>query len=104
MRANHPASPFHLASGEHAYEERITLWEADGFSQAVQLAEADAAEYCEGLAATELGLAQSYLLSEDLGQGTEVFSLIRTSDLDPEDYLNRHFDVGTEFSAEYTGE
>lgn len=79
------------------YEERITVWEADGFEQAVSLAEADAHEYADVLDAEYLGFAQAFhLATSELTTGTEVFSLVRESELPPTDYLNAFFDTGME--------
>jgi hypothetical protein len=90
--------------GERLYEERITLWRALGFDEAIALAEADAAEYSADLADGDLpteyvGLAQAYRLDDEPGTvGAEVFSLIRDSDLPPGAYIDRFFDTGDEHS------
>ena len=84
------------AVGE-TYEERITLWRASSAEEAIARAEAEALEYAtviEGF--TYLGLAQSYQLADDVGDGAEVFSLMRDSELEPKEYLDVFFDVGTE--------
>jgi hypothetical protein len=78
------------------YEERITLWRAGNFEEAIALAEAEAADYAQMLNFRYLGLAQAYQLSDEVGHGAEVFSLIRDNDLSPEDYLSRFFDTGSE--------
>jgi hypothetical protein len=86
------------ARGE-TYEERITLWQADSAEEAISRAEAEA----EGYAAvildspdTYLGLAQSYHLFDGPGDGAEVFSLMRRSQLGADDYLLTFFATGTE--------
>ena len=88
-----------LHAGESSYEERITLWRATSFEEAVERAEAEALEYAD-LGEDEgheyLGYAQAYHLFVDPADGSEVFSLIRDSDLDPEDYVDRFFDSGSE--------
>jgi hypothetical protein len=44
-----------------------------------------------------LGLAQSYALLDAPDRvGAEVFSLLRTSPLEPDDYLDAFFDTGHE--------
>jgi hypothetical protein len=79
------------------YEERVTLWRADSLDQAIELAEAEAREYVAGSDAQWCGLVQAYRLSDDpQAQGAEVFSLMRTSDLEPSAYLDRFFDTGAE--------
>jgi len=81
-----------------AYEERLTLWQAESFDQAISLAEAEAVEYAEHLQVKYVGLAQAYLLvdPDPPTSGAEVFSLVRDSDLAPRDYLDRFFNTGRE--------
>jgi hypothetical protein len=87
---------------DHVYEERVTLWHTDDPDRAIEWAEAEAREYAAGLSGppgspTEyVGLAQAYLLADTPGHGAEVFSLMRTSDLAPDEYLDTHVDTGRE--------
>ena len=81
------------------YEERITLWRASSADEAIARAEAEAREYAATIyeAPDEfLGLAQSYQLSDEPGDGAEVFSLIRDSELSSETYLDTFFATGRE--------
>lgn len=80
------------------YEERITLWRAGSFAEAIALAEADAVEYARDVSDAEyLGLAQAFRLFDgQVEHGTEVFSLARDSPLEPTEYLDAYFDTGTE--------
>lgn len=78
------------------YEERVTLWRASGFDTAIALAEHEARDYADDVQAVYLGLAQAYRLADAPGHGSEVFSLLRDSDLDTEDYLDAFFDTGDE--------
>ena len=89
-----------LEPGEAAYEERITLWQAASAEAAIALAEAEAEEYADIVECDYTGLAQSYLCEDAPAQGVEVFSLIRRSRLEPDDYLDRHFDTGGEFQRQ----
>lgn len=82
--------------GEGTYEERIVTVLAPSAEAAIEKAEEDAAEYAEMLGAPYLGLAQSYEIADDLGDGAEVFSLMRDSDLADEAYLDTFFDTGGE--------
>lgn len=83
------------------YEERITLWNVASAELAIERAEAEAEQYVVDLeGVTNLGMAQSYALSDVPGDGAEVFSLMRDSRLSPDDYLTTHFDTGTERQAE----
>ncbi len=60
------------------------------------LAEQDAEQYASDMGATYLGLLQSYTLANKIGQGAEVFSLMRDSALTPDEYLRVHFGAGRE--------
>jgi hypothetical protein len=81
------------------YEERVTLWRAASFGDAISRAEEEAVDYATSVGAQYLDFAQAYALDEDEtpSDGVEVFSLMRTSDLGPSEYLDRHFATGTEF-------
>jgi hypothetical protein len=84
-------------AGVASYEERITVWRARSFDEAIELAEAEAAGYAAGLeGVTDLGLVQAYALPEPPGQGAEVFSLVRDSGLAADDYVDQFFDTGAE--------
>lgn len=82
--------------GEQVYEERVTLWRTADVDAAIRRAEAEAEEYATILEAEYIGLAQAYLLADAVGDGAEVFSLMRTSDLDPDEYIDQFFDTGNE--------
>ena len=78
------------------YEERITLWQADSLDQAIEFAENEASKYSDE-SCEFLGLSQGYTMFEMVQEnGIEVFSLLRESDLEPEEYLNSFFDSGFE--------
>ena len=79
-----------------SFEERVTIWRASGFDMAIELAEADAVDYATTLDAKYLGFAQAYKIEGSPMQGSEVFSLIRQSELAPEQYLSAFFDTGRE--------
>ena len=71
--------------------------QAASFDQAIDQAEAEAAEYAAGLAdVSDLGMVQAHRLAESPGHAAEVFSLIRDSSLEPDAYLDRFFDTGGE--------
>jgi hypothetical protein len=85
-------------SREFIYEERITAWNAESIDAAIDEAEQEVKEYA-GEDAEALDLIQAYWLFDEIGlipQGTEVFSLLRESDLAPSDYLTAFFDTGGE--------
>ena len=90
----------HFRIDERHYEERITVWQAVGFDEAIDLAETEAAGYAEG---DYLGSCDCFHLSDagmQASQGAEIYSLVRASDLDPDTYLRTFFFTGTERSAE----
>lgn len=84
-----------LPPDEHLYEERITLWQASSLEEAIALAEAEANEYADE-EDEYLDLAQAFKLFDDPVSGGEVFSLMRSSRLDPDTYLDTFFDTGLE--------
>lgn len=81
------------------YEERVTLWRAARTDDAIVLAESEAADYAATVSAEYAGLAQAYALIGEPGHGAEIFSLMRDSDLPPDDYLDAFFDTGEERQA-----
>jgi hypothetical protein len=107
----------------NSYEERITLWRASSFEEAIGQAENEAAEYASEILGhgEVLDVFQAYQLPEHdyetavealtaesgvapretskvfFGQsGSELFSLIRDSSLSPEAYVDQFFDTGSE--------
>jgi hypothetical protein len=98
--ANRPWGPSDLAARESAYEERITLWLARSAAEAIERAEADAWQYAMDVEDDYLGIAQSYRLADQPGDGAEVFSLCRRSVLGPGPYLDAMFDTGTEYQRD----
>ena len=84
--------------GGHVYEERVVLVRAGSFEDAIQLAEREAEQYCRGIEPCQyIESAQAYLLVDDpTEEGAEVFSLMRSSALAPDDYVDRFFDTGDE--------
>lgn len=95
-------APHPEQKAKHLYEERITLWQADNIDHAIQLAEQEAEAY-----ASEdmefLGFSQAYALFEQVqANGIEVFSLLRHSDLEPDDYIDAFFDTNKEHTAHHS--
>jgi hypothetical protein len=82
--------------GESRYEERVVIVRAADFALAIARAEDEAARYAVDVDAEYLGLAQAFALVDDPGDGAEVFSLMRDSDLPPDEYLDAFFDTGDE--------
>lgn len=86
----------HVVDSGQIYEERVTLWRTGDIDVAIGRAEVEVERYAEDIDATYVGLAQAYLLSDDVSDGAEIFSMMRGSDLEPQAYLDRFFDTGTE--------
>lgn len=83
--------------GGASYEERVVVLRAVSFDHAIARAEEDAKTYAAETDADYLDFVTVYELPEEtLGDATEVFSLLRDSDLAPQEYLDRHFDTGRE--------
>ncbi len=74
---------------------------ARGFpAQAIELASREARDYARDNRFEHLDFAQAFALAEDrITQGTEVFSLLRDSELKPEAYLDAFFDTGGEHQS-----
>jgi len=83
----------------HTYEERITLWQAKSIEEAIARAEVEAHEYASVIEESPheyLGLAQACRLVTPPVDGSEVFSLMRDSDLGASEYLAKFFATGRE--------
>jgi hypothetical protein len=80
------------------FEERITLWRSRSLGHAIELAEREAEEYAEENGLEYLRFSQAYAIAagSEIGSGTEVFSLLRDSDLVPDEYLGTFFSTGGE--------
>jgi hypothetical protein len=80
------------------FEERVVLFQAADFEGAIAQAEAEAEEYClshENV--VYLGFLDLFHIFDGIvGQGTEVYSLLRESRLSEGDYLDRFHDDGNE--------
>jgi hypothetical protein len=80
------------------YEERVLIVRASDFPEAQAKAEAEARRYAAN-GIEYLGYIDVYHLpAETLEDGVEVYSLMRSSKLQPREYLNRFHDTGAEHS------
>lgn len=87
-----------LSRAEYGYEERVVLFQAENLEEALEKGERDAVEYAENLEKDDLGLYQAYWIPDaEIGEGSEVFSLVRASRLGPDRYINRYFSTGREY-------
>lgn len=86
------------SSHGQVYEERAILVRAESFDEALSRAEVMAEEYAkdvEGCSYTGF-VNVFHLFDENVGDGAEIYSLMRTSDLSTDEYLDRFYDTGTE--------
>jgi hypothetical protein len=83
--------------GKFIYEERITVWETFSFEEAMMMAENEAKKYAGEINCVYTGLSQSFhLMTNEIKNGSEVFSLMRKSEKNTKDYLDSFFDTGNE--------
>ncbi len=95
----------HDHPGDGLFEERIVLIRAADFDEAFRRAEEEARSYAQAVGGTYTGYASLYeLAEEEIGDGAEVFSLMRDSDLPAGEYIERFFATGTERQGEDEGE
>jgi Domain of unknown function (DUF4288) len=91
----------HDKPGDGLFEERIVLIRAADFDEAFRHAEEEAKSYAEAVGGTYTGYASLYeLAEEEIGDGAEVFSLMRDSDLPAEEYIEHFFATGNERQEE----
>jgi hypothetical protein len=87
----------HVIEHDGSFEERITLWRSSSEDEAIAQAQEEATAYVSTVGGSVLGLFQSYRVGDLPANGSEVFSLIRRSDLPSDRYLDAFFDTGSEF-------
>jgi hypothetical protein len=96
-----------LEGDRRLYEERIVLVRARSDAEAMAKADRAAAEYasaCGGIWVGEYVCTYETTLEEQVGDGDEVWSLMRDSSLREEDYLKRYFVTGEERARDMTQE
>jgi hypothetical protein len=84
------------------YEERITLWEASTFEQAHELARQEGEVYATGDDAVVVPArwSEAFHLFDPPASGREVFSDMRESELDCDEYVRAFFNTGYERTRE----
>lgn len=82
------------------FEERVVLFQATSFDDAIAQAEIEAREYCGGSSETVyLEFIDVYhLFDASVGHRAEVYSLMRESALPDTEYLDTFYDTGQERS------
>ena len=95
----------HDKPGDGLFEERIVVLRAGGFDEALERAEVEAVAYGEAVGCVYTGYVSVFeLVEETLGDGSEVFSLMRDSDLNAEEYIDRFYTTGDERSDDEESE
>jgi hypothetical protein len=86
------------SSPGQVYEERVIIVRAESSDDAISRAEIMAGEYAKDVdSCSYTGFIDIFhIYDEDIGDGSEVYSLMRTSDLSKDEYLNRFYDTGAE--------
>jgi hypothetical protein len=86
-----------VTSNNKLYEERVVLITANSFDEAITKAEKEAEVYASNTDMTYLGFVNVFeLYHNKIEDGTEVYSLMRESELEADAYLDRFFDTGSE--------
>ena len=85
----------HTDFEETTYEERVTIHRAISLDAAIANGESCAAKY-ESEATRYLGYISAFEIHDEIGEGSEVYSLMRKSQLSPDEYIDRFFDTGQE--------
>jgi hypothetical protein len=89
---------FRLVPPVERYVERIALWQAESFEDAIAFAEPDAEERAKREGLDYLGFADAFrthqMHHDHPDHGDEVFSLLRDSRLGPQEYVEAFFTAG----------
>ena len=92
------------AEGEQLYEERISLLRARDLDDALARGEVIAQKYARELEGIEyLGFIDVYQISDEILDGAEVYSILRSSPLDSREFVRRYYDDGSEHSSRGNG-
>lgn len=86
-----------VTSENKLYEERVVLFDANSFDEAITKAEKEAETYASNTNLTYLGYVNVFALyNNKIEDGTEVYSLMRESELEADVYIDKFFDTGSE--------
>ncbi|MBP7860299.1 DUF4288 domain-containing protein [bacterium] len=80
------------------FEERVVLFRAVDFNQAINLAEEEALIYAKEGNCKFTGFVNAFIIADEPAEKIEVYSLMRTSKLSEQDYLDHYYDSGTELT------
>lgn len=89
-----------IGESGNSFEERILIIRAVDFDSAIERAEQISRDSYENESTIYCNYAMAFHIFDEnggaLGEGVEVFSLIRNSDLDVKDYIDRFYNTGDE--------
>lgn len=86
-----------VTSPNNLYEERVVLISGNSFDDAIAKAEKEAEIYASNTDMNYLGYVNVFeLYHSKIEDGTEVYSLMRESELEADAYLDRFIDTGSE--------
>ena len=84
-------------SKKDLYEERVVVITASSFDDAISKAEIEAESYASETGMRYLEFVNIFKIENNkIEDGTEVYSLMRETELEADAYLNRFFDTGSE--------
>ena len=80
------------------YEERVVLLRARNFDEAIELGEIEAKEYAQSLDGVKYinFITVYHLFAKRMSHKTEIYSIMRTSKLSKNKFLDRYYDDGAE--------
>jgi hypothetical protein len=81
---------------KYVYEDRIILIQADSMEDAIAKAEKEAQKYADSGTEYLEYINVFHLFDYILRHGSEVYSETRSSNLEPEEYINTFHDTGSE--------
>jgi hypothetical protein len=82
--------------GTRCYEERVVVLRARGFGEAIRRGESEAKRYARGCLAEYLGFIEVFhLFEEALGDGAEVWSIMRSKRMSRARFERAYYDDGS---------
>lgn len=90
--------------GALCYEERVLKISAESFEEAISLAEKSSISYASSVGGSYVDYVQCYQAKEysDENSVTEIYSLLRQSELGASEFLDLYEDSGGEFTSKNT--
>lgn len=77
----------------NVFEERITICKARSLDKAVKKAEKEAKQYAKDTGCHYTDVCDAYYMTDELGEGSEIYSFMIETKFNQEKYLDKFFDV-----------